>query len=109
MFLRRDLARRRGSQVVRQRSAKPLFSGSNPLRASNNLAVLPAICSLFQRFAASPGNRGESQVKLGPDLARKAAFPAVHGTVATSDEQGRGHVKELAEDPRLLLTHLTFA
>ena len=25
---------RRGSQVVRQRSAKPLFSGSNPLRAS---------------------------------------------------------------------------
>ena len=25
----------RGSQVVRQRSAKPLFSGSNPLRASN--------------------------------------------------------------------------
>ena len=29
---------RRGSQVVRQRSAKPLFTGSNPVRASKFLA-----------------------------------------------------------------------
>ncbi len=31
---------RRGSQVVRQRSAKPLFTGSTPVRASN-LSVAP--------------------------------------------------------------------
>src|SRR6185312_10561767 len=33
--------RRRGSQVVRQRSAKPLFGGSIPPRASNIFGLCP--------------------------------------------------------------------
>src|SRR5437868_5751899 len=33
--------RRRGSQVVRQRSAKPLFIGSTPIRASNETNDIP--------------------------------------------------------------------
>src|SRR5262249_28674130 len=37
-----ETSRRRGSQVVRQRSAKPLFSGSNPLRASK--IFLASLC-----------------------------------------------------------------
>ncbi len=35
----RELRMRRHSQVVRQRSAKPLFPGSNPGAASNALAT----------------------------------------------------------------------
>jgi hypothetical protein len=35
--LKWKLSTRRGSQVVRQRSAKPLFGGSIPPRASNLL------------------------------------------------------------------------
>ena len=38
---------RRRSQVVRQRSAKPLFSGSNPLAASNNSKGLAKSASPF--------------------------------------------------------------
>ncbi len=34
---------RRGSQVVRQRSAKPLFGGSIPPRASNDLVYFSCI------------------------------------------------------------------
>jgi hypothetical protein len=51
-------SRRRGSQVVRQRSAKPLFSGSNPLRASiPNTGLTPS----FQRLRASVDLHGTSR------------------------------------------------
>jgi hypothetical protein len=38
-MVRFKLCARRGTQVVRERSAKPLFAGSIPARASNVSAV----------------------------------------------------------------------
>ncbi len=37
---------RRGSQAVRQRSAKPLFGGSIPPRASNNFRASPVLVQI---------------------------------------------------------------
>ena len=44
----------RGSQVVRQRSAKPLFVGSTPIRASK---ILAGIIPVINRFRVHPGSR----------------------------------------------------
>jgi hypothetical protein len=46
---------RRGSQVVRQRSAKPLFGGSIPPRASNNLAILARLAQVADQGLTKEG------------------------------------------------------
>ena len=43
---------RRHSQVVRQRSAKPLYTGSNPVAASSHFKELANLANSF--FASSP-------------------------------------------------------
>src|SRR5450432_839447 len=46
---------RRGSQVVRQRSAKPLFAGSIPARASNKTRHISSLCPASARTTFTNG------------------------------------------------------
>ena len=82
------LAGRRGSQVVRQRSAKPLFGGSIPPRASNNLQKINDLppgtladgngCQWANRSRSAPlvGQKTGHEVVLCPTSAHPAASPS---------------------------------
>ncbi len=58
---------RRRSQVVRQRSAKPLFTGSNPVVASNKIAHLGDFCiwGLGNGLIIPPLSINQSQLRDG--------------------------------------------
>jgi hypothetical protein len=60
------MSSRRGSQVVRPRSAKPLFIGSTPIRASNTLFLIPATL-LTQKFSKSRLQMGASATSQKPN------------------------------------------
>src|SRR6185503_1121792 len=73
LLLKLGSPHRRGSQVVRQRSAKPLFGGSIPPRASNTLFPYEINCSrrsLPRRSTASINYC--SDYALRPFVARSA-------------------------------------
>ena len=66
MLRRESLSCRRGSQVVRQRSAKPLFGGSIPPRASNNLVAESAAYALDSYSLRVPIVPAKSRISTHP-------------------------------------------
>jgi hypothetical protein len=73
----------RGSQVVRQRSAKPLFGGSIPPRASNLSSIFNPANDLAERKSSRPIQKRSAKIALNP--ARICANFARHsGQVVTS-------------------------
>ncbi len=63
MFRRKNRTSRRGSQVVRQRSAKPLFGGSIPPRASNNFPLFQTLNWWMKGAAKSRKGRRETEIR----------------------------------------------